>query len=148
MNNKLIKLTKFLLDFMFFAGILTTITVPFSFKIYSAYNQYFERFYISLCVLFSLSGCFAVLIIGQLRKIFKTLSIDDCFIIENVISLRKMGTYSICIALITCARLILYITPAVLIVIIVFTIAGLFSKVLSLVFQKAVNYKLENDLTI
>ena len=63
-------------------------------------------------------------------------------------SLDKMGTYSFLIALITCCRLILYITPAVLIVILVFVIAGLFSKVLSQVFDKAVAYKLENDLTI
>ena len=33
-------------------------------------------------------------------------------------------------------------------VILVFIIAGLFSKVLSSVFDKAVTYKLENDLTI
>ena len=73
---------------------------------------------------------------------------DDCFIPENVISLRRMGTYSLIIALITAGRLFLYITPSVLIVILVFVIAGLFSKVLSQVFDKAVTYKLENDYTI
>ena len=34
------------------------------------------------------------------------------------------------------------------VVILVFVIAGLFSKVLARVFDKAVTYKLENDLTI
>ena len=59
-----------------------------------------------------------------------------------------MGTYSFFIALITCCRLFLYLTPAVLVIILTFMIAGLFSKVLSQVFDRAVTYKLENDLTI
>jgi hypothetical protein len=59
-----------------------------------------------------------------------------------------MGNYSFVIAIITSLRLFLYLTPAVLVVILVFIIAGLFSKVLSRVFDKAVTYKLENDLTI
>ena len=42
----------------------------------------------------------------------------------------------------------LYLTPAVMIIILVFLIAGLFSKVLGRVFERAVEYKLENDLTI
>ena len=49
---------------------------------------------------------------------------------------------------ITACRLFIYITPSVLILILVFVIAGLFSKVLAQVFDKAVTYKLENDLTI
>ena len=44
--------------------------------------------------------------------------------------------------------MVLYLTPAVMIIILVFLIAGLFSKVLSQVFDRAVAYKLENDLTI
>ena len=37
---------------------------------------------------------------------------------------------------------------AMLVVILVFVIAGLFSKVLACVFDEAVRYKQENDLTI
>ena len=54
---------------------------------------------------FILSGVFAVLIIGELRRIFKTVLNGNCFIMENVKSLRKMGTYSFFIAVITCCRL-------------------------------------------
>ena len=39
-------------------------------------------------------------------------------------------------------------TPATGIIILVFFIAALFSQVLADVFEKAVNYKEENDLTI
>ncbi len=142
MKDKLTLATKLLLDFMFYAGILVTLTLPISIKFYGRYNSYFANNYVPLILLFFFSGTFAILIIYELRKIFRTVLNDDCFILENVTSLRRM------IALITAGRLFLYITPAVLIVILVFVIAGLFSKVLSQVFDKAVAYKLENDLTI
>lgn len=148
MNDKLTSFTKILLDFMYYAGIIVTIFVPLIIKGYGRYNSYFADNVPELSVIFILSGIFAVLIIHELRKLFKTVLADDCFIRENVTSLNKMGTYSFFIAVITCCRLFLYMTPAVLVVILVFVIAGLFSKVLSRVFDKAVTYKLENDLTI
>lgn len=39
-------------------------------------------------------------------------------------------------------------TPATAVIIIVFSIAGLFCFVLCLVFEQAIRYKQENDLTI
>jgi len=148
MNNKLIRITKILVDFMFFSGILVTALLYFIIKYYGRYNTYFKENALSLTILFSLSGFFAVLVIYELRKIFKTVINDDCFITENVTSLRRMGTFSFLIALVTAFRLIIYITPGVIVVVLVFLIAGLFSKVLSQVFDKAIIYKLENDLTI
>ena len=148
MNNKLTSLTKILLDFMYYAGIVVTVFVPLIIKGYGKYNTYFAKNLPQLSVIFMLSGIFAVLIIHELRKMFQSVLADNCFIRENVTSLNRMGTYSFFIAVITSCRLFLYMTPAVLIVILVFVIAGLFSKVLSQVFDKAVTYKLENDLTI
>lgn len=148
MNNKLIKLTKALLDFMYFAGMVTCVTLPISIRIYGHFNSRFVTYYFPLLILFFLSGIFAVLILGELRKMFRSVLNDDCFVKENVTSLRKMGNFSFCIAAITACRLFLYLTPAVFVVLLVFMIAGLFSKVLSEVFDKAVTYKLENDLTI
>ena len=133
---------------MFYAGILVAATLPFSIGLYARYNSYFANNYIAMVLLFFFSGVFAILIIYELRKMFCSVINDDCFVEENVVSLRRMGTYSFIIALITAGRLFIYITPAVMIVILVFVITGLFSKVLSRVFDKAVTYKLENDLTI
>ena len=147
-KDKLTIGTKYILDIMFYGGCLTTVCVPLLFKFYGKYNSHFEEFYVELSILFILSGIFAVLLIGELRKMFRSVLADDCFIRENVDSLRKMGTYSFIIAFITTCRIGLYLTPAVLVVILVFVIAGLFSKVLAQVFDKAVSYKLENDLTI
>ena len=148
MKDKLTLFTKYLLDFMFYMGIVVIITLPLTIKLYGHYNTYFAENYYSLCVIFFLSGIFAVLILRELRKMFRSVLNDDCFIRENVISLERMSIYSFFIAVITACRLFLYLTPAVLVVILVFVIAGLFSKVLARVFDKAVTYKLENDLTI
>ena len=148
MKDKLTLFTKYLLDFMFYMGIVVIITLPLIIKLYGHYNTYFVENYYSLCVIFFLSGIFAVLILRELRKMFRSVLNDDCFIRENVISLDHMSIYSFFIAVITACRLFLYLTPAVLVVILVFVIAGLFSKVLARVFDKAVTYKLENDLTI
>lgn len=148
MKDRLTLFTKYLLDFMFYSGTLVILTLPLSIKFYGRYNSYFKNNYYSLLVVFFLSGIFAVLIIRELRKMFRTVLNNDCFISENVKSLEKMSLYSFFIAVIMACRLFIYITPAVLILILVFVIAGLFSKVLAQVFDKAVAYKLENDLTI
>lgn len=148
MKDKLTLFTKYLLDFMNYSGMLVIVTLPFSFKFYGNYNIYFANNYYSLLVVFFLAGIFALLIIRELRKMFRTVLNDDCFIRENVKSLEKMSVYSFFIAVIVACKLFIYITPSVLILILVFVIAGLFSKVLAQVFDKAVTYKLENDLTI
>ena len=45
-------------------------------------------------------------------------------------------------------RLAVFQTAAMMVIVLVFVIAGLFSKVLAMVFDEAIRYKEENDLTI
>lgn len=148
MKNKLTLFTKYLLDFMYFAGFVVIVLLPGIIRFYGNYNSYFAENLYSLWVIFFLSGVFALMIVQQLRKMMRTVINDDCFIRENVTSLEKMSIYSFFIAVITACRLFIYLTPAVLVIILVFVIAGLFSRVLAGVFDRAVTYKLENDLTI
>lgn len=148
MDIKLAKLTKILLDFMFYAGIVATLAVPAAFKVLGNYYPNIGNFYVVMCILFMLSGVFAVLILHRLRRIFKTVLQRNCFVYENVSSLRDMGIFSLLIALVTTSRLLFVITPATLVIILVFFIAGLFSFVLEQVFSEAIKYKEENDLTI
>ena len=147
-ENILVRWTKLLLDIMFYAGLAVIVTLPVSIRLYGRINGYFAQYYVQLVVLFVLSGILAELILYELRRMFRTVLANDCFVEANVKSLNRMGTYSFLIALVTAGRLFLYLTPAVMIIILVFVIAGLFSKVLSQVFDRAVAYKLENDLTI
>lgn len=144
----LAKWTKLLLDFMFYSGIVITITLPFSLKLIGQYLPWIVENYEESVIIYFVLGISAVLLIRELRKIFKTVLTEDCFVTENVISLRKMGNWSFFIALMSVVRSIVYVTIAMAVVILVFVIAGLFSKVLAMVFEEAVRYKEENDLTI
>ncbi len=147
-SRKLIVGTKYLLDIMFFAGIGATATLPLSVKLIGEWFPYLVRHYEETVIIYFVLGVSAVVLIRELRRIFRTVLNEDCFVEENVESLRKMGNWSFFIALMAVVRSIVYMTIAMLVVILVFVIAGLLSKVLACVFDEAVRYKQENDLTI
>lgn len=148
-KRMLTRWTKYLLDFMFYAGIVVTISLPFS--VHWIGNHYLPPImenYQEIVIIYFVLGVSAAKLIWELRKIFRTVLLEDCFVMENVVSLQKMGNWSFFIAGMSVVRSIVYATIAMAVVILVFVIAGLFSKVLALVFEQAVQYKEENDLTV
>ncbi len=147
-KDTLIKLTKYILDFMFLGGIVVTVTLPFSVKWLEQYIERMQGHYGEIVIIYFVLGIAAVKIIWELRKIFKTVIDKNCFVQENVVSLDKMSKWSCFIVIMSIVRSVVYVTIAMGVVILVFTIAGLFSKVLSFVFEEAVGYKEENDFTI
>ena len=140
--------TKLILDIMFYGGILVTATLPLSLKWIGKYLSRIQDNYAASLIVYFILGVSAVLLLNELRKIFRTVLSKDCFVTENVISLRRMGNISFFIVLMSVVRGIVFMTVAILVVILVFVIAGLFSKVLAYVFEEAIRYKEENDLTI
>lgn len=147
-KESLIKLTKYVLDIMFYGGIVVTATLPISVKLLGKVIKHFAEHYGELVIIYFVLGIAAVVIIRELRKMFQTVLDKNCFVQENVVSLNKMGNWSFFIVLMSIVRTIVYLTIAMLVVILVFTIAGLFSKVLAFVFEEAITYKEENELTI
>jgi hypothetical protein len=133
---------------MFLSGIFVCVGVPFIFKEAGKFMPIFKDNYIPFCIIFMIAGVFALIILWNLRKIFQTVISEDPFVRENVVALKRMGICAFIIALIMLIRLFFVITPAALVIILVFLVAGLFSLVLSQVFDQAVTYKQENDLTI
>lgn len=149
MKGNITKITKWILDFMFVSGIIVTATLPLSLNLYGKYiEDELANYLWQMVGIFFICGVFALMIVWELRKMFKTVIGDDCFVRENVASLDRMGNYSFVIAIVMIVRCFFYVTLAALAMIFVFIIAGLFSKVLAQVFDRAVTYKLENDLTI
>jgi len=147
MKDRLVHFTKILLDVFFVIGIPITAAVPY--LVTAVARLYFPTAaYWSVTLVMMASGVFALLILWELRKMFRTVIAEDCFRRENVVSLSRMGWYSFAIAGLYCIRIFAVPTPSAFVIIIVFVIAGLFSKVLSRVFDQAVTYKIENDLTI
>jgi hypothetical protein len=132
---------------MFYTGIIVCATVPFTFQKVGEYYSVFDKYYLPFCIIFMIAGVFALVILWELRNLFKSI-ISDPFVKENVKSLKRMGLCSFIIAATMLARLFFVITPAALVLVAVFSIAGLFSLVLSQIFDQAVTYKQENDLTI
>lgn len=147
-KDKLTRGTKYLLDVMFYCGMVVTVTLPVSVKWIGTYLTEVEEHYGEIVVIYFVLGIAALVIIRELRRIFATVLKQDCFVEANVRSLDKMGNWSFFIVIMSVVRSIVYLTIAMLVVILVFTIAGLFSKVLAKVFEEAVRYKEENDLTI
>lgn len=140
--------TKYLLDFMFFGGVPVTASLPWSIRWIGEQLPYLILHYEETVIIYFVLGIAAEKLLWELRKIFKTVLAGNCFVRENVVSLQKMGNWSFFIALMAGVRSIVYMTIAMGVVILVFLIAGLFSKVLSLVFEQAVAYKEETDWTI
>lgn len=149
LNSRLIRFTKLILDIMFYGGFLVLVTLPFSLKLFGKYYsaKIAENFFIMLISL-AVCGIFGIFIIAELRRMMQTVMEENCFVYKNVGSLQRMAVFSIMIAVITFIKLFVIPTPATAVVVLVFFIAALFSQVLSHVFEKAVSYKEENDLTI
>ena len=94
----LAKGTKYLLDFMFYAGILVTVSLPLSLKYIGKYLEAVEENYLPAVIIFAILGVLALLLINELRKMFGTVLAENCFVPENVASLRRMGDLSFFIA--------------------------------------------------
>ena len=90
----LAKGTKYLLDFMFYAGILVTISLPLSLKYIGKYLEAVEEHYLPAVIIFAILGVLALLLVNELRKMFGTVLAENCFVPENVASLRRMGDLS------------------------------------------------------
>lgn len=134
---------------MFFSGILVEVSLPFSLKMLGEYywKEMAEQYW-PMLIIFVLSGICGLIIVYQLRKMMKTVVKRECFVDNNTKSLSTMGKVSFVITVLFIVKCILLPTPASFVIVLTFFIAGVFSHVLSLVFEEAVRFKEENDLTI
>ena len=142
------RLTKLLLDVFFFAGIGVTASLPWTMKWAAGFYPSFAERLTLHTVLFALAGVCTVLILFELRRIFQTVLTGNCFVRRNVFCLCRMAYYAFAIAALMTVRLAVLFTPGLLAIVCVFVLAGLFSLVLAQVFDRAVSYKQDNDLTI
>jgi len=140
--------TKRLLDFMFCSGILVCILVPFLINWYAQREPLLQNIRLPLIAVLLVSGTIALYIIWELRKIFKTLIHSNPFIEENANALRRIASASFVISAAYFSKCFFWFTLATVIIVIIFAILGLFCLVLADVFQQAVEYKEENDLTV
>lgn len=149
MNQRMIRFTKVVLDIMFYSGWVVFFTLPLSLKFLGKYySGIINEYFLFMLAVFGASGIFGILIIRQLRRMMKTVIQESCFVYENVKSLNTMAVLSLCIVVMFFIKICVIPTPATGVIVLVFFIASLFCEVLAHVFEQAVNYKEENDLTI
>lgn len=101
-----------------------------------------------------ISGVIAALCIAggefiayTLLSMMRTLE-KDPFVRKNVDALRRMGVTALVIAGLGLSTLLMHPVPLAVIAALPVAMCGLFSLVLSRVFDQAVVYKQENDLTV
>jgi len=114
---------------------------------YLSIVNYRSIYYYFLLVLY-LSGGIAFIFLNDLRLIFYSCLNENVFIKENVKRLLRMAVCTFAIASIFLTKIFVVNSFMTMLVVMVFFMAAAFCLVLTLVFDQAVQYKLENDLTI
>jgi hypothetical protein len=147
-NNFVHYLTKVLVDIMFYGGILCCIAVPITMPALATFFGYNERVVWPFALILLSSGICSVCILWQLKAMFKTLLCGDLFVVKNVSCLKKCSVASFLIAIIYIIKIIFWFTLTSSIIVIIFSLLGLFSLTLKDVFKQAIAYKEENDWTV
>jgi hypothetical protein len=140
---------KILLDLVFVGGICIYLGLPIILKWYFSIlqNHSSDNYYFLLMFMY-FTGFFCIWIVFEICKIFKTLDRKNPFMIDNVISLKRMSLAAFIIAAAYIVKIIFYITFLTIIITMIFIIAGLFLLIIAEIFKQAVEFKEENDLTI
>lgn len=141
-------LTKVLVDIMFFGGIICCAAVPFIMPALTAFLGYSSSIVKPYTVILVLSGLCAIYILRQLKLMFKTLLGGNPFVNPNVSCLRKCSVASFLIAIIYLIKIYVWFTITSAIIVIIFSLIGLFCLTLKDVFKQAIAYKEENDWTV
>lgn len=148
-QNKITVFTKYFLNIMFYSGILVVLSLPYTLQLVGRYYlPEFERYYWPMLIIYFLSGISGLIIVYQLRRMIRTVIEKNCFVKNNIISLKIMGKVSFLITFLQFIKVFFVTSSASFVIILTFFIAGIFSHVLGLVFAEAVRFKEENDLTI
>ena len=140
-------LVKRLLDVILLCGAVIILGLPFIVKWYADLMHETTSYGFLLPFLY-VTGLMALLIVYEIRRIFKTLNRRNPFKMDNVNSLKRVAYSSFGIAAAYVVKIIFYNSFLTIILAMAFVIAGLFCVILAEVFRQAVTVKEENDLTV
>ncbi len=141
-------IAKWVVEIMFYAGIVCTTSVPFTIGGLIRYFSYSTQSEAVYRVTLTLAGACAVYILFNIKKMYKTLLEGSPFVDANVTAFRRMAVAAILICIIFVVQSILAFTLGSVTIALIFAIACLFCLTLKDLFKQAINYKTENDLTI
>ncbi|SFG45090.1 DUF2975 domain-containing protein [Sporolactobacillus nakayamae] len=140
---------KRMLDLIFLGGIGILLSLPWSVNWYMDQLSYeTNRNYWFLLIFLYVTGVFALQIVYEVRRIFKTLNRHNPFMMDNVHSLKRIAIASFIISFCYAVKVVCFNSFFTIIIAMIFIIAGFFSIILAEVFKQAVVVKEENDLTV
>lgn len=145
---KINKLTKVMVDIMFYGGIVCVALVPFLAKLINASYGYEGVKMIAFTLMLFFSGVCAVYILFNLKQMYKTLIGGNPFVKKNTACLKRMAVACGIITLIYVIKCFWMFSWATVVIVIVFSVGSLFCLTLKNIFDTAIEYKQENDLTI
>lgn len=150
------KITYVLITSLLMLNVLILVTLPWIIsnviKIeigygYASIEQNFNMYIYFLLILY-VSGSCALLILNDLRLIFKSCIKEEVFIRSNVTRLYRMALITTIIAVLFFSKIFVVNSIMTMIIVFVFFMASVFCFIISLLFDQAVDYKEEIDLTI
>lgn len=146
--EKLSVVLRFFLEVVFIVGTIDVITLYWTLPRYFSYI-FPNGFLLPVMIDLTLCGIFTLVIIRYIISMLKTVHATNPFIPKNVTSLKALA---ICCFIITVLLLGLFVFGGLSIVVslavLLFLVLGVLCLILSELFQKAVAYKKENDLTV
>jgi len=138
------KLTKFVIEILFFACIIAILTIPW----WGNFAMFYFMIGKGMYVVLYLSGISCLFILWQVRLFFKTFPDGNPFEQKNVIRLRKCAIACFINATIFIVKILIVYTNASFLLAILFGLAGLACLTIKDLFKQGIKHKQENDLTI
>lgn len=148
MKTKTHYIAKLFIDTLFLLCIAGVVTIPFWMKEYQGWLRYDDTVFYPMMALIGLSGILSVFILFTLDRMYKTLTSGDPFVIANVNAFKRIAVTCGIIAALYITKCFLVFSLATVVVVLVFIIGCVFCLTLKDLFERAVEYKEENDLTI
>ena len=142
------QITKILVDALFFLGIIAVIAVPLLARYVSSFYGYDGPQVTCLAVILFAAGLCALYVLFNLRLMFKTLLGGNPFVEKNIVCFRRMAAACAAIAALCTIKCFVLFTFGTVAVVIVFVVGAMFCLTLKNIFEQAIAYKQENDMTI
>jgi len=147
-NSFVHRVTKVLVDVMFYGGIVLCVALPFLLPYGMRLIGHGAHMFWPNLIVLVLSGVLALYIVYQLKAMFKTLVGGNPFVAKNVSCLRRCAVASALISIVFLVRISVWFTISATVIALIFALLALFSLTLKDVFKQAVAYKEENDWTV
>ena len=147
-NTIVHRITKILVDCMFFGTFAMALLIPFQINLLSKYLLILDKpQWVRLAALM-LPAIAGMYITWQLKMMFKTLLGGNPFVLRNISAFRRIAIACFTVGAGYAAMFIFWPTIATALVVGICAVGGLFCLTLKDIFKRAYLYKQENDLTV